>query len=106
MNKDTSTTSYVNNNTAYTKEPEADDYGYYRTDGFSDVVEKLMDRRDGCYTMNDARSARSYLIPKSNRITGEGRMHIRGLDKMESYHKSKKKKKAKMARKSRQINHR
>lgn len=63
-----------------------------------------MIRRDGAYNMNDARTVGNYPIPESNRITGEGRMHIRGLDKVESYHKAKKRKKSKMARKSRQIN--
>lgn len=107
MNKDVSVTSYRNETTAFTKEPEPDEYGYYRaTDeaSFSDMIEELMARRDGGYTMNDTRTVSNYPIPESNRITGEGRMRIRGTDKVESYHKSKKKKKSKIARKSRQRN--
>lgn len=70
-----------------------------------------MDRRDGRYTMNDGRYTMNdvgvipnYQIPESNRITGESMMCIRGMNRVESYHKSKKKKKSKIARKSRQRN--
>ena len=97
-----------------TKNPEPDEHGYYRSSdvtSFSDKIEALMDRRDGIstmdqpYTFDDVITVgkmQSYQSSPNERWNGT--MRYRGPDKIEQNHKAKKKKKSKLAKKTKQRN--
>lgn len=104
----------TNKKVVSTKNPEPDEYGYYRATDistFSDKVEELMNERDGVstidhpYTMDDVRVVtRMQSYQNSPNERWNGTMKYRGPDKIESNHKAKKKKKFKLAKKSKQRN--
>lgn len=104
----------TNKKVVSTKNPEPDEYGYYRATDistFSDKVEELMNERDGVstidhpYTMDDVRAViRMQSYQNSPNERWNGTMKYRGPDKIESNHKAKKKKKFKLVKKSKQRN--
>ena len=97
-----------------TKNLEPDEHGYYRAldvTSFSDKIEALMDRRDGISTMDQSYTfddvitigkMQSYQNSPNERWNGT--MRYRGPDKIEQNHKAKKKKKSKLAKKTKQRN--
>lgn len=97
-----------------TKNPEPDEHGYYRaTDetSFSDKIEALMNRRDGVSTMDQHFTlddviavTRMHSYQNSPNEKWNGTMRYRGPDKIEQNHKAKKKKKSKLAKKTKQRN--
>lgn len=97
-----------------TENPEPDEHGYYRaidTTSFSDKVEELMARRDGIstidqpFTLDDVIAVtRMQSYQNSPNERWNGTMRYRGPDKIEQNHKAKKKKKSRLAKKTKQRN--
>lgn len=97
-----------------TKNPEPDEHGYYRAldvTSFSDKIEALMDRRDCISTMDQPYTfddviavTRMHSYQNSLNERWNGTMRYRGPDKIESNHKAKKKKKSRLAKKTKQRN--
>lgn len=104
----------ANKKVASTRNPEPDEYGYYRATDvstFSDKIEELMDQRDGVatmdqlYTLDDVRVVtRMQSYQNSPNERWNGTMKYRGPDKIESNYKAKKKKKSKLVKKTKQRN--
>lgn len=97
-----------------TKKSEPDEHGYYRaidTTSFSDKIEALMDRRDAVstidqpYTFDDVIAvSKMHSYQNSPNERWNGTMRYRGPDKIECNHKAKKKKKSRLAKKTKQRN--
>ena len=97
-----------------TKNPEPDEHGYYRAldvTSFSDKIEALINRRDAVSTMDQPYTfddviavTKIHSYQNSPNERWNGTMRYRGPDKIESNHKAKKKKKSRIAKKTKQRN--